>query len=101
MDSDQEEMGQINPWDRRQHEASKWHQSRFLDLVNEYEQNGDSTKVACIKADNASLPVYREELRKVFLEYLQWMQAMKKDSTFQKVRQTQKDLKDTEAGFDW
>jgi len=54
----------------------------------EYEQNGDSSEVARIKADNALLTVYRKELRKVFLEYLQWMHAMKKDSTFQKVMQT-------------
>ena len=86
MDSDQEEMGQIDPWDRIQREASKWHQSRFLDLVNEYKQNGDSTEVARIKVDNALLPVYRKELRKMFLEYLQWMHAMKKDSTFQNFR---------------
>ena len=32
--------------------------------------------------------------------YLQWMRAMKKDCTFQKVMETQKDLKDT-VGFDW
>ena len=38
-------------------------------------------------------------LRKVLLEYLQWMRAMKKDYTFQKVMETQKDLKDTD-GFD-
>ena len=56
MDSDQEEMEQIDPWDRIQHEASKRHQSRFLDLVNEYKQNGDSTEVARIKADNAGAP---------------------------------------------
>ena len=41
-----------------------------------------------------------EKKRKVFLEYLQWMRAMKKDYTFQKVMETQKDLKDTD-GFDW
>ena len=69
--------------------------SRFHDLVNEYEQNGDSSEVARIKADNALVLVYRKELRKVFLDYLQWMHAMKKDSTFQKVMQTQKDLRDT------
>jgi len=62
--------------------------------------NGDSSEFARIKADNALLPVYRKELRKVFLECFQWMHAMKKDSTFQEVMQTQKELKDTE-GFDW
>ena len=46
------------------------------------------------------LPVYRKELRKVLLEYLQWIHAMKKDPTFHKVIQTQKDLKDTEE-YDW
>ena len=99
-DSSQEEMEQIDPWDRIQDEALKRHESRFHDLVNEYEQNGDSSEVARIKAVNALLPVYRNQLRKVFLEYLQWMHGMKKDSTFQKVMQTQKELKDTE-GFDW
>ena len=46
------------------------------------------------------LPVYREELRKVLLEYMQWIHALKKDSTFRKVMETQKDVKDTEE-YDW
>ena len=41
-----------------------------------------------------------KELRKVLKEYLQWIRATKKDYTFQKVMETQKDLKDTD-GFDW
>ena len=45
-------------------------------------------------------PLYRKELRKVLLEYLQWMRAMKKDYTFQKVIETQKDL-NSRGGFDW
>ena len=49
IDSSQEEMEQINPCDR------------FYDLVDEYEQNGDSSEVAHVKADNALLPVYRKE----------------------------------------
>ena len=46
------------------------------------------------------LPLYRKELRKVLFEYLQWIRAMKKDYTFENVRETQKDLKGTD-GFDW
>jgi len=69
-------------------------------LVDEYERNGESENEAHLKAQNALLPLYRKELRKVLLEYLQWMQAMKKDYTFQKVMETQKDLEDTD-GFDW
>ena len=49
--------------------------------------------------ENTPLPVYRKELRKVLLENLQWMRAMKKDPTFKKVMETQ-ELKDLE-GFDW
>ena len=56
--------------------------------------------MARIKAENALLPVCRKELRIVFLEYLKWMHAMKKDSTFRKVMQTRQDLKDSE-GYDW
>ena len=67
---------------------------------NEYQRNGDSENVAHLKAQNALLPLYRKKLRKVLLEYLQWIRAMKIDYTFQKVMDTQKDLKDTD-GFDW
>ena len=38
--------------------------------------------MARIKAENALLPVYRKELRKVLLGNLQWMRAMEKDPTF-------------------
>ena len=65
-----------------------------------YEQNGDSNEVATVKANNALLPIYRKELRKVFLEDLQWMHAIKKNSTFRKVMETKNELKDTE-GIDW
>ena len=46
------------------------------------------------------VPVYIKKLRKVLLENVQWMRAMKKDPTFKKVMETQKELKDTE-GFYW
>ena len=56
--------------------------------------------MAHLKAQNTLLSLYRKELRKVLLEYLQWMRVIKRDYTFQKVMETQKDLKDTD-GFDW
>ena len=56
--------------------------------------------MARINAEKALVPVYRKELRKVLLENLQWMRAMKKKTTFKKLIETQKELKDTE-GFDW
>ena len=43
-----------------------------------------------LKSQNALLLLYGKELRKVLLEYLQWMRAMKKDYAFQKVMKTQK-----------
>ena len=57
--------------------------------------NRDSENVARVKTKNALVPVYRKELRKVLLENLQWMLAMKKDSTFKKGMETQKELKDS------
>ena len=87
-------------WSRIHDEDEKRHETQLNALINEYEGDGDSENVACVKAENALLPVYRKELRKVLLENLQWMRAMKKDPTFKKVMETQKELKDTE-GFDW
>ena len=90
----------MNPWSRIREEVCNRNQAELEALINEYEQNVDSTEVAHGKAVNALLQVYRKELRKVLLEYLQWMHAMKKDSTFRKVMETRQDLKDTE-GYDW
>ena len=56
--------------------------------------------MARIKAENALVPVYRKELRKVLLENVQWMRAMKEDPTFKIVVETPKEIKETE-GFDW
>ena len=98
-ESSQEETENLAPWLRILDEAEKRHETQLNALINEYEGDGDSENVARVKAENALLPVYRKELRKVLLENLQWMRAMKKDPTFKKVIDTQKELKDTE-GFD-
>ena len=98
--SEEEEEEHVDPWSRIQNEVCNRHEAQLEALINEYEQNGDSPEVARIKAENALLPVYRKELRKVFLDFLQWMHAMKKDPTFRKVMETRQDLKDTE-GYDW
>ena len=90
----------LNPWSRILDEAQERHEIQLDALVDEYKRNGDSENVAHLKAQNALLPLYRKELRKVLLDYLQSMRAMKKDCSFQKVMETQKDLKDTD-GFDW
>ena len=81
-------------------EAEKRHETQPNALINQYEENGDSENVACIKAENVLLPVYRKELRKVLLRNLQWIRAMEKDPTFKKVIETQKERKDSE-GYDW
>ncbi|CAH3158533.1 unnamed protein product [Porites evermanni] len=99
-ESSQEETENLAPWLRILDEAEKRHETQLNALIIEYEGNGDSENVARVKAENALLPVYRKELRKVLLENLQWMSAMKKDPTFKKVIEIQKELKDTE-GFDW
>ena len=72
MDSSgEEEEEHVDPWSRIQNEVCNRHEAQLEALINEYEQNGDSPEVARIKAENALLPVYRKELRKVFLEFLQ------------------------------
>ena len=65
-------------------------------MINEHEGDGDSENVARVKAENALFPVYRKRAKKSTLEE----STMKKDPTFKKVMETQKELKDSE-GFDW
>ena len=89
----------LEPWSRILDEAEKRHETQLNALINEYEGNGDSENVTRVKAENA-LPVYRKEQRKVLSENLPWMRTMKKDPTFKKAMETQRDLKDSE-GFDW
>ncbi|KAL9977036.1 hypothetical protein ACROYT_G014398 [Oculina patagonica] len=99
-DSSQEQKEHMEPWSRIQEEVTSCPKTKLETLINEYEEHGDSFEVARVKAENALLPVYRKELRKVLLDYLQWMHAMKKDSTFRKMIETKNELKDTE-GYDW
>ena len=80
-ESSQEETENLAPWLRILDEAEKRHEIQLNALINENEGDGDSESVARVKAENALLPVYRKELRKVLLENLQWMRAMKKDPT--------------------
>ena len=75
-ESPQEETESLEPWSRIFDEAEKRHETQLNALINEYEGDGDSENVARVKAENALLPVYRKELRKVLLENLQWMRAM-------------------------
>ena len=99
-ESSQEEKENLEPGSLIFDEAEKRHETQLNALINEYEGNGDWENVARINAEKALVPVYRKELRKVLLENLQWMRAMKKKTTFKKLIETQKELKDTE-GFDW
>ena len=99
MESSQEETENLEP-SRFYDEAEERHETQLNALINDYEGNGGSENVARVKAENALLPVYRKELRKVLLENLQWILAMKKDSTFKTEMESQKELKDSE-GFDW
>ena len=98
--SSQEETALLNPWSRILDETDQRHEAQLNALINDYEGNGDSENVERVKAENVLVPVYRKELRKVLLEYLQWMRAIKEDSTFRKVIETKREFKNTE-GFDW
>ena len=91
-ESSQEETGHLEPWSSIFHEAEKRHETQLKALINQYEVSGDSENAACISF-SALLPGYKKEVRKVLLEYLQWMRAMIKDPTFRKVMETQKELK--------
>ena len=77
-DSSQVKTEYLNPWSRIQDEALKRHEGQLNALISEYEENEDSDNVVRVKAEKALLPVYRKDLRKVLLEYLQWVRAMKK-----------------------
>ena len=83
-ESSQEETENLEPGSRIFDEAEKRHETQLNALINEYEGNGDSENVACIKDENVLAPVYRKELRKVLLQNLQWMRAMKKKTHLQK-----------------
>ena len=67
-ESSQEETEHLGPWLRIFYEAEKRHETQLSALINQYEENGGSRNVARIKSENALLPVYRKESRKVLLD---------------------------------
>ena len=68
-ESSQEETEHLERWPRIFDEADNRHETQLNASINQYEENRDSQKMARIKAENALLPVYRKELRKVLVEY--------------------------------
>ena len=94
-ESFQEETESLEPWSRIFDEAEKRHETQLNALISEYEGNGDSENVARVKAENALLPVYRKELRKVlYSESVQWKRIppSKKWWRLKKSLKTPKDL---------
>ena len=67
-ESSQEESENLASWLRILDEAEKRHETQFNALIDDYEGNGNSENVVRVKAENALLPVYRKELRKVLRE---------------------------------
>ena len=57
-ESSEKETENLEPCLRIFDEAEKSHETQVNALINEYEGNGDSEKVARIKAVNAVFPVY-------------------------------------------
>ena len=57
-ESSEKETENLEPGSRIFYEAEKSHETQVNALINEYEGNGDSEKVARIKAVNALFPVY-------------------------------------------
>ena len=64
-ESSQEVTEHLNLESRILDEAQERHEVQLNHLVFEYKRNGDSENVAYLKAQNALLPLYRKELRKV------------------------------------
>ena len=56
-ETSQEEIEHLGPWS---YIFEKHHETQINTLINQYEENGDAENVACIKAQNALLPVYRK-----------------------------------------
>ena len=48
--SSQEETENLQPWSRIFDEVEKRHETQLNALINEYEGDGDSENVACVKA---------------------------------------------------
>ncbi len=95
-----EESEDENVWSRLQDEASRRHYEDWKELVEQYEQQGNSEEVAQVKASNDLVPTYRNELRQVLFDHLKWMRNMKKDPYYKKIVETMKNFMDDDD-FDW
>ena len=99
-ESSQEKTENLERWSHIFDKAEKRHETQLNELINEYEENGDSENVARVKAENALLPVYRKELRKVLYSgWMQWKRIPPSEKWWKlkKSLKTQKNL----IGWNW
>ena len=87
-------------WQVVVNEAVERHEEERRELIEKLASDGATEAGARQTANEKILPIVRKELRNILAEKMEWIHEIKKDSYFQKIMNTRKDLLDT-GDYGW
>ena len=91
-EDDDEIKEEIDPWATLIEDAKAIVRSKYEELLNAFQMNGQDKNIAKQKAFEKILPDFQKEFADVYMDNIRWIQALKKDPVHRKIMQTKKAL---------
>ena len=90
--TEEEEPENEDPWELIKDQAKRRYREQYEEPVDTYTSEGTDRDHARIRAYKELLPTLRKEARKVYLQYLIWIQSFKKDPVHKKIMETKRNF---------
>ena len=91
-EDDDEIKEEIDPWTTLIEDAKVIVRSKYEELLNAFQTNGQDKNIAKQKAFEKILPDFQKEFADVYMDNICWIKALKKDSVHRKIMETKETL---------
>ena len=91
-EDDDEIKEEIDPWATLIEDAKVIVRSKYEELLNVFQMNGQDKNIAKQKAFEKILPDFQKEFADVYMDNIRWIKALKKDAVHRKIMQTKEAL---------
>ena len=83
---------EVDPWATLIEDAKVIVRSKYEELLNAFQMNGQVKNIAKQKAFEKTLPDFQKEFADVYMDNIRWLKALKKDPVHRKIMQTKEAL---------
>ena len=91
-EDDDEIKEEIDPWTTLNEDAKVIVRSKYEELLNAFQMNGQDKNIAKQKAFEKILLDFQKEFADIYIDSIRWIKAIKKDPVHRKIMQTKEAL---------